>query len=99
MEVSSRENGSSGDGALDDIDGDGASGTEVSDPQRTKSAIEHYQRKLNKTMELIKAEQAAKEGNWSESRLKWCEIELEKKLKLEYAIKGNNSCRAMQPCE
>lgn len=78
MEVSSRENGSSGDGALDDIDGDGASGTEVSDPQRTKSAIEHYQRKLSKTMELIKAEQAAKEGNWSESCLKWCEIELEK---------------------
>lgn len=70
VEVSSRENGSSGDGALDDIDGDGASGTEVSDPQRTKAAIEHYQRKLNKTMELIKAEQAAKEGNWSKSRLK-----------------------------
>lgn len=69
--MSSRENGSSGDGALDDIDGDGASGTEVSDPQRTKAAIEHYQRKLNKTMELIKAEQAAKEGNWSKSCLKW----------------------------
>nr|XP_034329797.1 transmembrane and coiled-coil domains protein 2 isoform X20 [Crassostrea gigas] len=66
VEVSSRENGSSGDGALDDIDGDGASGTEVSDPQRTKSAIEHYQRKLNKTMELIKAEQAAKEENVNE---------------------------------
>eukprot|EP00105_Crassostrea_gigas_P008675 XP_011423320.1 PREDICTED: transmembrane and coiled-coil domains protein 1 isoform X8 [Crassostrea gigas] len=66
VEVSSRENGSSGDGALDDIDGDGASGTEVSDPQRTKAAIEHYQRKLNKTMELIKAEQAAKEENVNE---------------------------------
>lgn len=66
VEVSSRENGSSGDGALDDIDGDGASGTEVSDPQRTKSAIEHYQRKLSKTMELIKAEQAAKEENVNE---------------------------------
>lgn len=66
VEVSSRENGSSGDGALDDIDGDGASGTEVSDPQRTKAAIEHYQRKLSKTMELIKAEQAAKEENVNE---------------------------------
>lgn len=62
--MSSRENGSSGDGALDDIDGDVASGTDVSDPQRTKTAIEHYQRKLNKTMELIKAEQAAKEGTY-----------------------------------
>lgn len=66
VEVSSRENGSSGDGALDDIDGDVASGTDVSDPQRTKTAIEHYQRKLNKTMELIKAEQAAKEENVNE---------------------------------
>lgn len=74
MEVSSRENGSSGDGALDDIDGDVASGTDVSDPQRTKAAIEHYQRKLNKTMELIKAEQAAKEGNWRENWLRWCII-------------------------
>ncbi|XP_061178243.1 transmembrane and coiled-coil domains protein 1-like isoform X10 [Saccostrea echinata] len=66
VEVSSRENGSSGDGALDDIDGDVATGTDVSDPQKTKAAIEHYQSKLNKTMEQIKAEQAAKEENVNE---------------------------------
>ncbi|XP_062596381.1 transmembrane and coiled-coil domains protein 2-like isoform X8 [Saccostrea cucullata] len=66
VEVSSRENGSSGDGALDDIDGDVATGTDVSDPQRTKAAIEHYQSKVNKTMEQIKAEQAAKEENVNE---------------------------------
>lgn len=61
--MSSRENGSSGDGALDDIDGDVATGSDAPDPQRTKAAIEHYQSKVNKTMEQIKAEQAAKEGN------------------------------------
>ncbi|XP_055995717.1 transmembrane and coiled-coil domains protein 1-like isoform X12 [Ostrea edulis] len=66
VEVSSRENGSSGDGALDDIDGDVATGSDAPDPQRTKAAIEHYQSKVNKTMEQIKAEQAAKEENVNE---------------------------------
>lgn len=66
VEVSSRENGSSGDGALDDIDGDVASGTDVQDPQKTKAAIEHYERKLNNTMKLIKDEQTAKEENVNE---------------------------------
>ncbi|XP_078333550.1 transmembrane and coiled-coil domains protein 1-like isoform X3 [Crassostrea virginica] len=66
VEVSSRENGSSGDGALDEIDGDVASGTDVQDPQKTKAAIEHYERKLNNTMKLIKDEQTAKEENVNE---------------------------------
>ena len=39
-----------------------ASGTDVQDPQKTKAAIEHYERKLNNTMKLIKDEQTAKEG-------------------------------------
>lgn len=70
VEVSSRENGSSGDGVLDDIDGDGVLGIEVFDFQRTKSVIEYYQRKFSKIMELIKVEQVVKEGNWSKSCLK-----------------------------
>ena len=44
-----------------------ASGTDVQDPQKTKAAIEHYERKLNNTMKLIKDEQTAKEGTMRNS--------------------------------
>ena len=57
--MSSRENGSSGEGALDELDAPGAGET---DPQRTKAALGHVQAKINRTMELIKEEQKLKEG-------------------------------------
>ncbi|KAJ8321825.1 hypothetical protein KUTeg_000296 [Tegillarca granosa] len=65
LEVSSRENGSSGEGGLDDPDGPTPTDGNV-DPSRTKAALEHTQSKIRKTMELIKAEQAAKEENVNE---------------------------------
>ncbi|XP_052085617.1 transmembrane and coiled-coil domains protein 1-like isoform X2 [Mytilus californianus] len=63
-EVSSRDNGSSGDGALDECDGQ-TEGT-VSDVERTKHAKEVLQAKINKTMDNIKAEQAVKEEHVNE---------------------------------
>ena len=49
--------GSSSDaGGVDDVDG------HAIDPVRTQQAIDHLQQKIHKTMELIKAEQNAKEG-------------------------------------
>ncbi|KAK3087669.1 hypothetical protein FSP39_008959 [Pinctada imbricata] len=62
-EVSSRENGSSGEGALDEFDGAAPGET---DPQKTKAAIDHIQTKITRTMDLIKEEQAVKEQNVNE---------------------------------
>ncbi len=60
MTSTTTNGGSSSDTALDDV----LDGHEVHaiDPQRTKAAIHHLQSKIHKTMELISAEQAAKEG-------------------------------------
>lgn len=63
-EVSSRDNGSSGEGALDECDGQ-TEGT-ISDVERTKHAKEVLQAKINKTMDNIKAEQAVKEEHVNE---------------------------------
>ena len=59
-EVCSRDNGSSGEGALDECDGQTEGN--LSDIERTKRAKEILQGKINKTMENIKSEQAVKEG-------------------------------------
>ncbi|XP_060082271.1 transmembrane and coiled-coil domains protein 1-like isoform X1 [Ylistrum balloti] len=66
VEVSSRENGSSGEGGLDEMDGPTPTDTHTHDPLRTKTAIEQTQAKIRRTMEMIKAEQAAKEENVNE---------------------------------
>ncbi|XP_071141275.1 transmembrane and coiled-coil domains protein 1-like isoform X7 [Mytilus edulis] len=63
-EVSSRDNGSSGEGALDEIDGQ--TECSISDVERTKHAKENLQTKINKTMENIKGEQAVKEEHVNE---------------------------------
>lgn len=63
-EVSSRDNGSSGEGALDELDGQPESS--LADEERTKKTREGLQVKINKTMENIKAEQAVKEENVNE---------------------------------
>ena len=52
----STNGGSSSDAGVDDVDG------HAIDPVRTQQAIDHLQQKIHKTMELIKAEQNAKEG-------------------------------------
>ncbi|XP_021364281.1 transmembrane and coiled-coil domains protein 1-like isoform X3 [Mizuhopecten yessoensis] len=66
VEVSSRENGSSGEGGMDEMDGPTPTDTHTHDPLRTKTAIEQTQAKIRRTMEMIKAEQAAKEENVNE---------------------------------
>ncbi|XP_063406755.1 transmembrane and coiled-coil domains protein 1-like isoform X2 [Mytilus trossulus] len=63
-EVSSRDNGSSGEGALDEVDGQ--TECSISDVERTKHAKENLQTKINKTMENIKGEQAVKEEHVNE---------------------------------
>ncbi|XP_069106142.1 transmembrane and coiled-coil domains protein 2-like isoform X11 [Argopecten irradians] len=66
VEVSSRENGSSGEGGLDEMDGPTPTDSHSHDPLRTKTAIEQTQSKIRRCMEMIKAEQAAKEENVNE---------------------------------
>ncbi|XP_033727226.1 transmembrane and coiled-coil domains protein 1-like isoform X2 [Pecten maximus] len=66
VEVSSRENGSSGEGGMDEMDGPTPTDSHSHDPLRTKTAIEQTQSKIRRTMEMIKAEQAAKEENVNE---------------------------------
>ena len=63
-EVSSRDNGSSGEGALDELDGQVE--YSVSDVERTKHAKEVLQAKITKTMDNIKSEQAVKEEHVNE---------------------------------
>ena len=55
----STNGGSSSDAGVDDVDG------HAIDPVRTQQAIDHLQQKIHKTMELIKAEQNAKEGRYT----------------------------------
>ena len=57
----STNGGSSSDAGVDDVDG------HAIDPVRTQQAIDHLQQKIHKTMELIKAEQNAKEGRYTQN--------------------------------
>lgn len=63
-EVSSRDNGSSGEGALDECDGQ--TENTVSDIERTKHLKETLQAKITKTMDNIKSEQTVKEEHVNE---------------------------------
>lgn len=63
LDTSSKENGSSIDTMLDDVDEvDAHPMPETSESSRVKAAIDHLHQKIDKTKEMIKTEQAHKEG-------------------------------------